>query len=100
MGMTMVIQQAHQLGIDMNISLHQAMKGVAMTETTDTYQAGQADKKWRCPNPKCHHILGTVINGECTVIHTLRVSDKTVPVLICPVCKTEIKLYSYVVEGK
>jgi rubrerythrin len=70
-----------------------------MTESAAIYQAGQVVKRWRCP--MCTHILGDVVNGSCTVNHTIKVSEKDVPVLICPVCKTEIKLYCYAAaEGK
>lgn len=69
-----------------------------MTETEAQYAAGQQIKRWRCP--ACHHVLGVVVNGTCTEKHTVRVSENAVPVLICPACKTEIKLYCYAIERK
>ena len=69
-----------------------------MTETGAVYRTGRQIKHWSCP--ECHHVLGDVVNGTCTVNHTIKVSENAVPVLICPVCKTEIKLYCYSIEGK
>ena len=71
---------------------------VTVTETQAQYAAGQQIKRWRCP--ACHHVLGDVVNGTCTVNHTIKVSENALPVLICPACKTEIKLYCYAIEGK
>ena len=69
-----------------------------MTDPPASNRAVKLVKRWRCP--MCQHVLGDVVNGTCTVNHTIKVSENAVPVLICPVCKTEIKLYCYATEGK
>ena len=47
---------------------------------------------WRCT--ACRHILGEVRDGVCVIMHTIRLGDGA-PVVVCPVCGTEVKWYSY-----
>lgn len=67
-----------------------------MTEARATYTvSGTTVKLWRCDH--CKHVLGEVIEGVCIVHHYVKLS-RGEPVVVCPICKTEVKWYSYAVE--
>lgn len=63
-----------------------------MTETAVTYQAGQSVAQWRCG--RCGHVLGDIIDGRCTPLHTVVLSYGAPTVVVCPVCHSNQRWYS------
>ena len=54
-------------------------------------------KLWRCC--KCGHVLGEVIDGVCVLKHEVRLSNGAA-VVVCPVCKAEVRWYCYEKEER
>jgi hypothetical protein len=52
---------------------------------------GKEIKNWRCQH--CGHILAYIIDGQCTLLHPVKVGQWNAPILVCPVCDKEIKWY-------
>lgn len=56
-----------------------------MTETRAAYTVSNKPdvKLWRCGH--CQHILGSVVGGCCTIVHEVRLDNKSISVK-CPAC--------------
>lgn len=63
-----------------------------MSESILYTSDGKEIKRWRCQY--CGHVLAQIIDGICTLLHPIKVGKWNAPILVCPVCKKEIKWYS------
>lgn len=63
---------------------------------TNHQPARESVTYWRCGG--CKHILSRVVDGKAIITHHVILSNGA-PVVVCPVCKTEVRWYSYKVEG-
>ena len=52
---------------------------------------GKEIKLWRCQH--CGHVLAQIVDGVCALMHPVKVGEWNAPILVCPVCKREIKWY-------